>query len=498
MPDRPPPSTIAAVDLGSNSFHLVVARLEGHDFGVLDRVKDTVRLAGGLDSRGRLTATAQTHALECLRAFGERLRDLPPGSVRAVGTNTLRQAQNASVFLTRAARELGHPIEIISGREEARLIYLGVSRDIQVPGRRLVVDIGGGSTELALGEGPEPLLADSLYMGCVSWSLRFFPEGELKREGMRKAVTAARLELEGVSDRYRARGWDLAIGSSGTALAVERILKESGLSPDGITPAGLKRLRGLLVETGRVGRLRLPGLQRDRRPVLPGGVALLSALVESLGIKRLTTSQSALREGVLVDLIGRFRHEDVREATIGGLADRFGCDPGQAARVTATALSLFDQVARDWFLDDAPWRPLLAWAARVHELGLFIAWPGYHKHGAYVLAHADLPGFSRHEQEVLAALVLAHRGKLDAERLAELCPDLPPGLLRVAVLLRLACRLHRSRGPRPLPPITLTASGNALQLAFPEGELALRPLTRADLAEEALALSRAAFSLQVS
>ncbi len=495
--DRPTPSTLAAVDLGSNSFHMVVARVEGNDFQVLDRVKHPVRLAAGLDSRGRLTAAAQERALSCLRVFGERVRELPPGSVRAVGTNTLRKAHNAKTFLTRAAYELGHPVEIISGHEEARLIYLGVCRDVQVLGRQLVVDIGGGSTEIIVGAAGAPIMLDSLYMGAVSWSLRFFPEGEIRREGMRRAIIAANLELETMASRVRAAGWELAIGSSGTILAVERILKESGLSPEGITPVGLRKLRASLLESGRVAAVKLPGLQADRRPVLPGGVAVLSAVIEGLGVERMATSQSALREGVLVDLIGRSRHEDVREQTIARLAQRFQCDAEQAERVGATALALFDQVAESWALDGEVDRALLHWAARVHELGLYIAWSGHHKHGAYVLAHADLAGFSRPEQEALGALVLGHRGRLEAARLSEACPNPPGALLRLAVLLRLSARLHRSRSSRPLPPLALTASANTLTVTLPEGALSDRPLTRADLAEEAEALTAAGFTLRV-
>lgn len=491
------PPVLAAVDLGSNSFHLLVARVAGGDFQVLDRVKTPVRLAAGLDKKGRLSPAARARALDCLHTFGERVRDLPHGAVRAVGTNTLRRTHNAGPFLGAAAAALGHPIEIIAGREEARLIYLGVYRDVHSPGRRLVVDIGGGSTEIILGDGPNPVMLDSLYMGCVSWSMRFFPEGELRREHMRTAVTAAHLELEAVADRYRKSGWSTALGSSGTVLAIERILKESGLSPEGITPRGLKRLRAAVVEAGKLSRLRLPGLPKDRQQVLPGGLAVLSAVVEALDIPRLTPVQGALREGVLVDLIGRIRHEDVRDTTISRMAERFAVDAAQAARVTETALVLFDQVARAWALDPEVDRPLLGWAARLHEAGMFVAWPGFHKHGAYLLAHADLPGFSRPEQEILAALVLGHRGRLVEARMSAVCPTPPPNLVHLVVLLRLAARLHRSRSPVPLPMPVLTVSGETLTLLFTDGVLAARPLTVADLEEEAAALSAAGFRLRM-
>jgi exopolyphosphatase/guanosine-5'-triphosphate,3'-diphosphate pyrophosphatase len=492
----PNPDIVAAVDLGSNSFHMVVARvLPGGQFQFLDRLKDPVRLAAGLNARGELKAGAQRRALEALRRFGQRLRELPPGSVRAVGTNTLRKARNARTFLDQAARALGHPVEVISGREEARLIWLGVCREIEAPGRRLVLDVGGGSTELIVGEGPTPELLDSLYMGCVSWSLRFFPDGQLRREAMRRAITAAHLELESLEERYRRLDWARAIGCSGTILAIERILTEAGWSPAGITAAGVAQLRKAMIEAGKVEKLRLPGLAADRRAVLAGGVAIVSAVLEALRIRHLETSPSALREGVLVDLLGRFRHEDVREQTVDALAQRYQVDNAQAERVQATALLLFDQVAGAWRLDAETDRELLSRAARLHEVGLFVAWSGYHKHGAYLLSHADLPGFSRQEQEALAGLVLAHRGRLDEERLREYCPTPPGSLPALSVLLRLAARLHRSRASAPLPPLRAEASEQALALHFPEGALAHRPLTRADLAEEAEALAAAGFSL---
>jgi exopolyphosphatase/guanosine-5'-triphosphate,3'-diphosphate pyrophosphatase len=488
----------AAVDLGSNSFHLVVARLDGAGTPqVLDRVKRTVRLAAGLNADGHLSTEAQERALDCLRLFGQRLRDVPPERVRAVGTNTLRKARNALDFLARARRALGHRVDIIAGREEARLIYRGVAQDLESTGRRLVVDIGGGSTEVIVGEGLEPRVLDSLHMGCVGYSLRFFPEGDLTREAFRRAVTAARLELETVEGQFKAEGWSTAVGSSGTITSIEKILQETGLSPDGITPRGLRRLRAACLEAGQLGRLQLSGLTESRREVLPGGLAILLAVLDALEVPHLATSESALREGVLYELLGRMRHQDTREETVARVAATRRVDTAQAARVESTALRLFDSVATAWSLEPGRHRAWLSWAARLHEVGIDLNFSSYHKHGAYLLEHGDFPGFTRAEQVAVAALVLGHRGRLDPEKLATLYKGRITPLLRLAVLLRLAHRLHRSRAADALPAFALSARSRRLTLTLPEAWLSAHPLTAADLDEEAAAIAPAGLRLRV-
>ena len=489
------PENIAALDLGSNSFHMVVARsLDGGDIQVLDKLKIRVRLAGGLDASGHLTPKAEKRALEALEQFGQRVRSMPRGSVRAVGTNTLRKLRNPLPFLIRAHKALGHPIEIIAGREEARLIYQGVAHDSVAAGRRLVVDIGGGSTELIIGEGFEPVALESLFMGCVSYSLRFFPDGKVTAKSMAAAMTAARLELESIERHFRRLGWSEAMGSSGTANAIARILRETGIEPLGITRKGMKRLRRRMIETKRIEDLDLPGLSAERRPVIAGGVAILSAVFDALKIQTMSPTSGALREGLLYDLIGRHQGADAREGTINRYAERLRVDRAQARRVERTALRLFDRVSVAWKLSDNR-RRQLAWAARLHEVGAFVTYSGYHKHGAYLIANADLPGFSRQSQGVLAALVLAHRGKLDTDRLREYYPSPSRKLLRLAALLRLAVRLHRGRSPQSLPDVRLNVSDDVLVLTFPPGWLDENPLTSADLETEATALLSAGFSL---
>lgn len=499
---RPPaadraPQTLAAVDLGSNSFHMIVARAADGELHIVDRMRETVRLAAGLDTRQRLTRKARRRALECLARFGQRLRGLPPGSVRAVGTNTLRQARNAGEFLAECRRILGHPIDVISGREEARLIYLGVSHSLADDGgRRLVIDIGGGSTEFIIGERFEALHMESLFMGCVGMSRAYFPGGAINRGNLQRAELAALLELQNIQAQYRRIGWQTAIGSSGTLLSIADVIRAAGWADQGITLEALHKLRKALLTAGSIKRLAsLDGLRPERAPIFPGGVAILLAACEALGIEHMAASSGALREGLLYDLLGRIRHEDVRERAIGAITSRYQIDAEQAARVEHTALACLAQTAKAWRLEDERHRNALSWAARLHEIGLTIAHSQYHKHGAYLLANADLPGFTREEQRLLAALVRGHRRKFPETVFRELPDYQVEPARRLCVLLRLAVLLRRSRSGTPLPQFTLSATGKGLQLQFPTGWLARHPLTRADLAQEAEYLQAAKFKL---
>lgn len=488
--------TFAAADLGSNSFHLIVARVgEGGQLVIVDRLRERVRLGAGLDKDDELSEEAQDEALACLEQFGQRIRHLPKDQVRIVGTNALRKARNAGDFKKLARAVLGHRVDVISGREEARLIYQGVAHDFQDQGRRLLVDIGGGSTEVIIGEGFEPKLLESLYMGCISHSERYFPRGRIDRKGMSDAIDAASLELRPIKRQYRELGWQHAVGSSGTILQIERILVGEGYTRSGITLKELKRLKGEVIDAGRVQELELEGLKKERASVLPGGLAILIAVFEALRIEEMTVVESALREGVLYDLVGRRTKKDIREDSLRRFSEQFAIDRAHAARVEATALGLFDQVAKEWKLGDFP-RQVLSWAARLHELGTFLSHASYHKHGAYLLRHADLPGFSRDEQQILAGLVLLHRGKLTESRRDEVGPVLTTSIVRTALLLRLAVRLHRSRDPEPLPPLQLEVDDDELDLTIGEKWLKDHSLTEADLDEEARAFKAAGFRLR--
>lgn len=505
MSRRAPPATpaadgeVAAIDLGSNSFHMVVARVEGAGLKVVDRLREPVRLAAGLDADKRLDPAAVERALACLERFGQRLRELPAGAVRAVGTNTLRKARDRRAFIAAAGRALGHKVEVVSGYEEARLIYLGVAHSVADDGdRRLVMDIGGGSTEIIIGERFAPRRMESLHMGCVSATAGHFSDGAITAARLERAELAAQRELEPVAEAFRELGWYRAVGASGTIRAIARTLRESGWDDGGITPKGLARLRKALLKAGHVDRLDLKGLGAERAQVIPGGFAVLAGAFAQLGVERMEAADGALREGLLYDLLGRIRHEDVRSASVIGLARRYHADSGHAGRVETTALYLLGQVAGSWQLPEGTPARMLGWAAQLHEVGLDISHSQYHKHGAYIVGWSDLAGFSRDEQQVLATLVRAHRRKFPLGQFRDLPGDWSEQAMCLAVLLRLAVVLHRGRSARPLPAVTLSASGRELALGFPGGWLERHPLAGADLEEEAAYLARAGFRLALS
>jgi exopolyphosphatase/guanosine-5'-triphosphate,3'-diphosphate pyrophosphatase len=482
---QPGSDSFAAVDLGSNSFHMVVATYTDGHLQIIDRIKDMVRLASGLDEKRNLTQDSMDRAIQCLERFGQRIGEVPRSHVRAVGTNTLRQARNGAAFLARARKALGHPIEIIAGREEARLIYLGVSHSIYGPGeRRLVIDIGGGSTELIIGRGFEPRLMESLYMGCVNMSEQYFSGGEISAKRMRRAMLFAHQELESIETTYQKAGWDAVIGASGTIQAINDAIRARGWGDGGISADGLRRLREFVVETGDVKKLVLEGVSDRRMPVFVGGVAILSAVFEALQVEMMLISDGALREGLLYELIGRAQDQDTRDQTINELALRYGVDGEQAKRVATTAGRLFKQVQGSWQLDARTDRKLLEWAAQLHEIGLAVAHAQHHHHGGYLLTHSDMAGFSRQEQRDLAVLVRLHRRKFDAAELAGMSDDERERLQRLCVLLRLAVVLNRSRSSAALPVVNASAEKNRITLRFPSTFLAEHPLTLADLEGE--------------
>jgi exopolyphosphatase/guanosine-5'-triphosphate,3'-diphosphate pyrophosphatase len=493
-----PPSTIAAIDLGSNSFHMIVARTVGDHFHVVDRMREMVRLAAGVNDRNEFTDEAIERSLACLRRFGERIAELPQGAVRVVGTNTLRKARRVASFIADAQDALGHDVDVISGTEEARLIYLGVSHGLDDDAeQRLVIDIGGGSTELILGRRFEPLHMASLHMGCVSQSVRFFANGRIDAKRMRAAEIAAHQELETIQARYRRVGWQSAIGASGSILAVRDVVTAQGWSAEGISADSLERLRREMIEAGHVDHLSLRGLPDERRPVFPGGVAILCAIFDALGIKRLRGSESALREGLLYDLLGRIHQEDVRERAVASLEQRYQLDVEQAARVGEAAESIRQQVAEAWGLEGDDVRRLLRWAAQLHEIGLSISYSAHHKHGGYLLGHLDMPGFARGEQRRLATLVRAHRRRLPVAEFEAFPTAQARRLLRTCVVLRIAVTWHRLRSAEALPPIQVSADGSTLKLRYPDGWLDAHPLMRADLEQEELYLKAAGFKLKL-
>src|SRR5688572_10552203 len=487
--------TLAAVDLGSNSFHLQIGRVVDGQIYPLDAVREVVRLGGGLTADKRIDRATQARALESLAKLGERLRGFPRQAVRAVGTNALRVAKNAPQFLREARHVLGFPIEVISGREEARLIYLGVAHALPAAAqRRLVVDVGGGSTEIIIGTGLEPQLTESLYMGCVSYSLKYFPDGRIDKAGMRAAELAARQELAGIVRAYRAAGWDEAVGSSGTARAMENILRENGFANEGLTREGLERLRSLLIKHGAADPDKVAGLRPNRAPVLPGGLAIMSAAFDELGLEAIKVSEAALRHGVLYDLLGRVEHRDMREATVTQFMRRYHIESAQAERVKNLSLLIYDALSPGAEREEDGERLLLAWAARLAEIGLSIAHAQYHKHSAYVLSNADMPGFSRMEQARLARVVLAHRGKLSKMQDA----GLEAGDWKLVFALRTASLILRSRSDANLPFLRVAADAGGFAIDLPQSWLDDNPLSAAALEAEAEHWASVGMKLQVS
>lgn len=496
---RKVPDVIAAVDLGSNSFHMVVARHSRGQLTILDRLRETVRLGAGLDEQGRLKREAIDVALACLERFGQRLRDMKAESVRVVGTNTLRKAKRRGAFLDRARAALGHPIEVISGIEEARLIYLGVANTMpRVPGRRLVVDIGGGSSELIIGEGLHAKKLESLHMGCVSMSARMFGDGVVTEKRMKRARLAARLELEPVRATFKELGWEHAVGSSGTIRAVSDVLRARSGNGGTITPQGVEQLIEQLLRAGNLSKLRLPGLAEERVPVFPGGLAILAEVLSVLELETIKVAEGALREGLLYDLVGRFTNGDARLRSVRAMQGRYHVDLAQAARVEATALEFLRKTRDAWELDDRFAELALCWAARLHEIGLDVSHSHYQKHGAYLLEHADLPGFPQEEQKILACLVGAHRRKLQLDALEDLTPPWHIKAQFLIVVLRLAVLLHRGRSAQALPQIELQPKARSLEIGFPKGWLDANPLTATDLENEVEYLKAAGFRLRVS
>jgi len=491
MPDLLPSlsAPLAAIDMGSNSFRLEVGRLQRGRYRRIDYLKDMVRLGGGLDDEGRLTEEAVARGLATLERFAHRLRGFSPGQVRAVATQTLREAKNRNAFLERARHALGFPIEVISGREEARLLYAGVAHLQPGQASRLVVDIGGRSTEMILGAGREPGVAESFQVGCVSLSMRFFPDGRITSDGFRQAQVAAGAELEEGLQPFAPRHWKQALGSSGTAGAVSQILAQAKITDGRITPDGLRWLIARCLEAGDVERLDFPGLKPERRAVLPGGLAILYTLAANFGIKELLPAKGALRQGVIVDLherleaLHRERPGDMRDRSVSELQRRFGVDVEQAARVRSVALALFDSARPNAETDV---RRELGWACDLHECGLMVSHHDHHRHSAYLLDHVDAPGFSQSQQRRLGELVLGQRGGLRKIDGALGSTDFAWQVM----CLRLAVIKCHARDPVDRRALSLTAQGRTGHLGFGDHWAAAHPRTVYLLQEEADAWAR--------
>jgi exopolyphosphatase/guanosine-5'-triphosphate,3'-diphosphate pyrophosphatase len=490
MPAPPGTDLLAAVDIGSNSFRVEIGRIVGGRYRRVDYLKQTVRLGAGLDEHGRLTEEAAQRGLQCLQDFAVHLKLLPPARVRAVATQTLREAANRDEFLHRAQVALGFPIEVISGREEARLIYAGVAHLQPSDEPRLVIDIGGRSTELILGQGRKPLAAESFAVGSVSLSMRYFGDGRLTAEAFRAAQVAAGAEFEEALATFGPDRWARALGSSGTVGAVSQVLQQCGQTDGAVTPAGLAWLIERCLAAGHVDSLPLAGLRDDRRAVIAGGLAILYTLLTHFGVSELRPAKGALRQGVIVDLHDRLaaargsRVHDQRDDTVRQLQSRFELDAAQAARVREVALALHDAVALD---DDEQARRELAWACDLHEIGMAISHHDYHRHSAYLLAHLDAPGFSQSQQRRLAQLALAQRGGLRKveEQLVDAAYAWRVLCLRLAVI---RCHARDALGGPEL--LMARRNGRTAVLGWRPARLVPDPRTMHLLREEALAWER--------
>ena len=489
----PTPDVLATVDLGSNTFRLQVSRVVEDQLYPLDAMKETVRLGAGLTADKYLDDVTQEKALACMARFGERLRGFDPRQVRIVGTNTLRVARNSAEFIQRAEALLGFPIEIIAGREEARLVYIGAAHSLPATKeKRLVVDIGGGSTEFVIGSQFKAHVTESLPLGCVSYSLRYFADGKLGRSNFAEATLAARNEIQRITAEYRPDEWQLAVGTSGTARSLRDILEINDWSASDITLDGMLKLRADLIRRENLKDVSLNGLKADRLPVLPGGLAIMIAIFEELGVSKMIVAEGALRDGVLYDLLGRQREKDMRESTVQLFKRRYHVDVAQSERVQALAERLYRMVAGEAVDQDMLKR--LSWAARLHEIGLTIAHTAYHKHSAYILQNADMPGFSKREQAMLATIVLGHRG--DMGKMQQVVND--PVLWQAVVALRLAVLFYRSRNTIALPAeLDLKPDAKGFVLTVSQNWLKENPLTTSAFRQEVSQWKNVGFELDI-
>ena len=482
------PPILAAIDMGSNSFRLELAQLQHGQYRRIDYLKETVRLGAGLDAMSMLTEEAAQRGLACLRRFADRLSGLPGRQVRAVATQTLREARNRNAFLARAQEVLGHPIEVISGREEARLIYAGVARLQVAEDPRLVIDIGGRSTEMILGRGPQPLSAESFQIGSVSLSMRFFPDGRFIAEAFRAAQVAAGAELEEAITQFSRQGaqprWKQALGSSGTVGAVAQILAANGISPDGaITLDGLRWCIEQCLLAGRVDALKLAGLKEDRRAVVGGGLCILYTLLTHFDIERLHPAKGALRQGVIFDLAERLdprllaAGRDMREQSVAELQRRFAVDRDQATRVQGIAQKLHAQLEPK---AEDEHRRELGWAAALHEIGMMVSHHDHHHHSAYLLSHIDAPGFSQNQLRRLGDLALGQRGGL--RKLEEQLQD--DAMVWQLMALRLAAIKCHARSDVDASAMKLRREGTTVTIEMRKGWADKHPRAHFLLQEE--------------
>ena len=477
---------MAAVDLGSNSFHMIVASLEENGtLKIIDKIKEMVRLSAGLDSKNNLNEETQLRALECLSRFSQRLQNISGKDIRITGTNTLRIAKNSNKFIKKAKKVLGYRIDVISGVEEARLVYHGAVYSLaELGNKRLVVDIGGGSTEIIIGKNNKPIKLESLEMGCVSITKMFFSDGVISKSKIKKADIFARQMVEPARRSYLKTGWEQCVGTSGSIRSISKVLLATGITDGSITEKGLKKLLDKFLKFELINKIKIDGLNNDRQQVFIGGVIVLNAVFKAFKLKEMIASDGALREGLILDMVGRIKHEDIREMSVQQLASRYDVRQEHAANITLSCKHLSRELKKAWSLGDENNHLLLLWAAHLHEMGLAISHAGYNKHGAYLVLNSDMPGFSMHEQLLLSLLIRYHRQKILLEDFELFSPKYSKKIFCLIIILRIAVILNRSIPEYQEPNYTVTAKKDSLTLSFPEDWFENNPLTIADFENE--------------
>jgi len=490
---------VAAVDLGSNSFHMIIASLEDNgSLKIIDRIKEMVRLGAGLNNKGYLDEASQQRALDCLTRFSQRLNNINKKDIRIAGTNTLRIAKNSAAFLKRARKVLQHKIDVISGVEEARLVYHGAVYSLaELGNKRLVVDIGGGSTEIIIGKNNKPGKLESLEMGCVSITKRFFVDDVINKNRIKRAELFARQEIEFARYEYTKTGWEQCVGTSGSIRSISKVLLANDITDGTITDKGLKCLIEKMLEFGSIDKIKLAGLNSDRQAVFIGGLVVLNAIFKSLKIKSMTASDGALREGLMLDIVGRIKHLDIREATVTHLANRYAVRQEHANNIILSCKHLYKKLESDWSLKDENHKALLLWAAQLHEIGLAISHSGYHKHSAYLSLNSDMPGFSIQEQQILCLLIRFHRQKIIPDDFEPFSDKARKKILQLMIILRIAVILNRSIPEYQKPDYKIKTSKKTIRLKFPEYWFAENPLTIADLENEVNYLETIGFELKI-
>lgn len=482
-PFAQPEQLYAAVDLGSNSFHMVIVRVVAGSMYIIGKVKQKVRLAAGLDENMLLDQLSLERGWKCLETFAERLQDIPLSNIKIVGTATLRLATNADLFIKKAELILNHKLNVINGEEEARQIYLGVAYTSANQGNSLVIDIGGASTEVIVGNDMTPIHLVSMNMGCVTFKERFFSDGNISKENFELAIQEAKSLLEPIKNDFINFNWQQCLGASGTPQAITEILVTQGIS-DSIRSDYLHNLKQQCIDCTTIDSLQINGLTESRRAIFPSGLAILIALFEQLNIQEMEISGGALREGLIYGMLDNMQQNDRRLQTLNQCIERFHIDPDHANRVKSIVLSLFKQVQSQMSLGKVDCEAMLMASAMLHETGLHIEYKLHHEHGGYILNHLPMVGYTQQQRAGIKILVESHRQEIKLSLFDSFHPEVRQALLVLVRVLRLSCLLSIRRKDNMLPDFTLIATDEKWTLTFPEGWLKSHPLIDAELANE--------------